>query len=423
MRLAAYAAVSRYEIPAAVIISLAVQTIITLYAAGIPVLAPAIAADRGWDVTLIGLYPTIVCVVAFLICFQVPGLLARIGGMGLGLACIGVSAVGMLLVLSPYVVAVALAPVAIGCAAGAMNPASSQVLGPRTTPRTAGLIMSIKQTGVPLGGVVAGALVPALVLQSGWRLAAVELAVTGGVAVLLLLPTVRWLNGDAAGAPAAYRPLDPIKHLLSMRGMPTILLASVTFNAMQWCLRSFFTVYLVTHLRFSLVAAGVAFSTSQAAGMVGQIGWAAMSDRVSVHVVMAIIGVLMSVGAFLTASMTPEWSLGAVAVVAAIYGISAAGYIPVLLGEVARRAPAGKAGALTSGAQLFPFSGAIVGPLVFAGISATVNMPTAFIAAGACTLLGTVLLATPHRIFVSLFDSMPLGRAARKRASASSRAR
>ena len=53
-----------------------------------------------------------------------------------------------------------------------MNPASSQVLGPRTTAQTAGLVMSIKQTGVPLGGVMAGALVPMLALHSGWRAAA-----------------------------------------------------------------------------------------------------------------------------------------------------------------------------------------------------------------------------------------------------------
>ena len=50
---------------------------------------------------------------------------------------------------------------------------------------------------------------------------------------------------------------------------------------------------------------------------------------------MAIIGTLMSAAALCTASMTPHWPLGAILVVAAVYGISAAGYLPVLLGEVA----------------------------------------------------------------------------------------
>src|ERR1700722_10636395 len=115
MRPGTYAKSSRYEIPAAVAISLAVQTMISLYASGVPVLAPAIAADRGWNVTDIGLYPTVVFIVAFLISFQVPNLLVRIWGMGLCLACIGVSAIGMLFVLSPHVALLVLAPVSIGC--------------------------------------------------------------------------------------------------------------------------------------------------------------------------------------------------------------------------------------------------------------------------------------------------------------------
>ena len=127
---------------------------------------------------------------------------------------------------------------------------------------------------------------------------------------------------------------------------------------------SFFVVYLVTDQQLGLVTAGVAFSVSQAAGMIGQVGWAALSDRVlSVHAVMAIIGTLMSAAALCTASMTPHWPLDAIIVVAAVYGISAAGYLPVLLGEVAKRSPPGQVGALTSGAQLFPLCGSILGPL------------------------------------------------------------
>jgi MFS family permease len=388
-----------FELMPAVLISLVVQTMISLFAAGIPVLAPAIAATRGWNASVIALYPTIVYVTAILMSFQIPSLLWRMGGMGLSLACIAVSAAGMLLLLPPSAAAAALAAVAIGCATSAMNPASAQVLGPRTTSRTAGLVMSIKQTGVPLGGVLAGALVPILVQRCGWRTAAAELAVAGSLLAIMLLPTIRWLNGGAAATrPAAFRPLDPVKHLLGIAGMPTLLLASVTFNGMQLCLRSFFTVYLVSNQRLSLVDAGVAFSVSQAAGMVGQVVWAALSDRVlSVHVVMAIIGTLMTAAALCTAAMTPHWPLVAVVLVAAFYGVAAAGYLPVLLGEVARRAPPGQTGALTSGAQLFPLGGSILGPLAFGGIAALAGMPAAFVMAAASTFVGTIILVLPYR--------------------------
>jgi sugar phosphate permease len=170
--------------------------------------------------------------------------------------------------------------------------------------------------------------------------------------------------------------------------MPTLLLASLTFNGMQLCLRSFFVVYLVAYQQLGLVTAGLAFSISQAAGMIGQVGWAALSDRVlSVHAVMAIIGILMSAAAFCTASMTPHWPLRTVFAVAAVYG-------------VAKRSPPGRVGALTSGAQLFPLSGCILGPLAFGGMAAVMGMPAAFVLAAASTLAGTTLLTVPHRWFV-----------------------
>lgn len=389
-----------FEIIPAVLISLVVQSMISLFAAAIPVLAPAIAAARGWNASAIALYPLIVYTTAILLSFRIPGLLWRLGGMGLSLTCVAVSAAALVMLLPPYAAAAGLAAAAIGCATSAMNPASAQVLGPRTTARTAGLIMSIKQTGVPLGGVLAGALVPVMVQRFGWRAAALELAMAGAALVIVLLPSMRWLNGVAAARPAAFRPLDPVKHLLGMSGMPALLLATVPFNGMQLCLRSFFTIYLVTNERLSLVAAGVAFSVSQAAGMVGQAVWAATSDRLlSVDAVMAIVGLLMTAAAACTAAMTPHWPLGAIVLVAAIYGISAAGYLPVLLGEVARRSPPGRTGALTSGAQLFPLGGSIIGPLAFGAMAAILGMPAAFALAAASTLSGTVLLALPHRCF------------------------
>lgn len=388
-----------FDVLAAVLVSLVVQTTMSLYAASVPVLAPAFAAQRGWNPSVVTFYPIVVYLSAILISFRIPALLFRLGGMGLSLASLMLGGAGLLLLLPPYAAAAALASVAIGCGAAAMNPASSQMLGPRTSARTAGLVMSIKQTGVPLGGVMAGALVPSLVARFGWRMAVVELAVIGVALAIVLVPSVNWLNGARAARPAAFRPLDPVRRLLAMPGMPTLLLASLTFNGMQLCLRSFFVVYLVADQQFGLVTAGVAFSVSQAAGMIGQVGWAALADRVlPVHAVMAIIGVLMSAAALATAAIAPHWPLAATFVVASVYGISAAGYLPVLLGEIAKRSPPGQVGALTSGAQLFPLSGAILGPLAFGAVAAFAGMPAAFLLAGASTLAGAALLVLPYRL-------------------------
>ncbi len=396
---------THFDVLAAVFISLLVQMLMSLFAASIPVLAPAIATERGWNPTIVAFYSVIVYVTAFLISFQVPRLLFGMGGMGLSLASVALGGAGLLFLLPPYAAAAALASVTIGCGTAAMNPASSQILGPRTTAKTAALVMSIKQTGVPLGGVAAGALVPVLAAHSGWRAATVELAAIGSALVIVLLPSVRWLNGAVAVTkPAGFRPLDPVRHLLAIPGMPTLLFASLTFNGMQLCLRSFFVVYLVTDQHLSLSTAGAAFSISQAAGMIGQVGWATVSDRLlPVRAVMAMIGMLMTAAAVCSAVITTHWPFGAIMVVAAVYGVSAAGYLPVLLGEVARRSPPGQIGALTSGAQLFPLSGSVLGPLAFGAVTAAKGMPAAFIAAAVSTLVGTAVLAVPHRPIADIF--------------------
>lgn len=400
MSVIAPAFLKRLDVPAAVALSLLVQTIIALLAACIPVLAPEIAADRDWNVDMIAFYAPILYFAAFLFSFQVPKILTHVGGMGLSLLCVAFSAVGLLCLFPPSVALAVAAPLAIGAANGGMNPASSQVLGPRISARTAGLIMSIKQTGVPLGGVLAGVLVPILVLHSGWQGAVLWLVAASVVVGTALLPAVPWLNGARSSRPlVSFRPLEPIKRILAMPGMCSFIAAAMTFVAMQQCLRSFFTVYLVSSLGFSLTTAGFAFGASQAMGIVGQILWAFTSDRLMrPHAVMVIIGLLMTIAAVLTATFTPNWPVAGIVAVAMLYGVSAAGFIPVVLGEVARRSGPGEVGALTAGANTFLIVSMFVGPLVFGAVASGFGYSAAFVVFAVFALAGAGI-ALPRALF------------------------
>jgi len=393
MSRSAPALLKRLDVPAAVALSLLVQTIIALLAASIPVLAPEIATDRGWNVDMIAFYAPILYLAAFFFSFQIPRILQQLGGMGLSLLCLAFSALGLLCLLPPSIALAVAAPLALGAANGGMNPASSQVLGPRTSARNAGIIMSIKQTGVPLGGMLAGVLVPILVLRSGWQGAVLSLAGASALAAIALLPTVRWLNGArGSGQLASFRPLEPVKRIWAMPGMRSFIAAAMTFVAMQQCLRSFFTVYLVSALGFSLTTAGLAFGASQGAGIVGQILWAFAADRlIRPHAVMAIIGVVMSIAALLTATFSSEWPVTAIVAVAMLYGLSAAGFIPVVLGEVARRSAPGEVGALTAGANTYLIVSMLVGPLVFGAVASALGYAAAFTVFGMLSLAGAAI--------------------------------
>ncbi len=77
----------------------------------------------------------------------------------------------------------------LGLAAG--NPATNKLIALHVSPRQRGSVIGIKQSGPPLGIVLAGALLPAGALLLGWRLAvalAVLLPLVGFLAALWLVP-------------------------------------------------------------------------------------------------------------------------------------------------------------------------------------------------------------------------------------------
>ena len=169
-----------------------------------------------------------------------PQLIQRFGGMGLGLFSVASGAAGLLCILPANIALNAVAAVAIGVALGAMNPMSSQILGPLASSRTAGLIMAVKQTGLPMGAMLAGALVPILVQHAGWDAAALYCALSGATIAIALLPTMQWLNRTNAAQPWAPRqPLEPVKRLLAMPGMWALVVAGAVFSIALVCFRSF----------------------------------------------------------------------------------------------------------------------------------------------------------------------------------------
>jgi predicted MFS family arabinose efflux permease len=391
------------EIGAAVGISLLVQTAISMLGGSIPLLAPTIADARGWKVDLIAFYAPMVYAVAFVINFRVPHLLARFGGMGLNLMCVVCCAIGLACVLFDSLAVSALSTVAIGVAMGMMNPASAQVLGPRTSPATAGMIMAIKQTGVPLGGMLAGVITPIIAVRYGWEWAIGTFIIGSAIFVAALLPTVQWLNGDIRSSNGrVVGHLDPIRRLLEIPGMWTLITAGAMFSAALVCLRTFISVYLVKELGFNLELAGFAFSASQAAGLIGQIGWAALSDRIlSPHRTMGLIGFLIAASATLMATFSGHWSTSAICVVVGMYGAGAAGFVPLVLGEVARRAKPGQVGAVTSAANLFLLGGVVLGPMLFGGLASLQSYSIAFGGLAGCVFIVSAITAARKPAFVS----------------------
>src|SRR5262249_56944985 len=89
---------------------------------------------------------------------------------------IGVSRAGLALCLAGLALAasawpplVMLGGFVVGLGYGPTTPASSVILVRAAPPGMFALVFSVKQTGVPAGGVLAGALAPGLIYLLGWQ--------------------------------------------------------------------------------------------------------------------------------------------------------------------------------------------------------------------------------------------------------------
>src|SRR5512136_2863245 len=97
-------------------------------------------------------------------------------------------AAGMLAVASASWPVMLLAALAIGVGYGPSPPAGSDILGRYAPPGRRALVFSIKQSGVPLGGVLAGLVLPPAVAAFGWRWALVVGALMSVAAALMVQP-------------------------------------------------------------------------------------------------------------------------------------------------------------------------------------------------------------------------------------------
>lgn len=155
----------------------AVQALVSMAALTPPVFATVATEDVGLPESFIGYYTSLVYFGAMLTTLVSGGAISRFGAMRVSQGCLllcfaGLAAVAAmqpgLLVLMGVIGALVL-----GLGYGPVTPASSHILARTTRPERRGVVFSIKQTGVPIGGMLAGALVPTLVDTMGWRGAAV----------------------------------------------------------------------------------------------------------------------------------------------------------------------------------------------------------------------------------------------------------
>jgi predicted MFS family arabinose efflux permease len=344
-----------------------VQTLTTMAAIAMAAIAPKVGAALGLPAAAIGYQVSLIYLGAVTTSLIGGALVRRFGACLISQAALMLAVLGCMLLASANLAAVVLGSVVIGFGYGMTNPAASHLLA-RVAGGRVNLIFSIKQTGVPLGGVVAGALMPQITLAMGWQAAMWTAAAMLGALALALLPyRRRWDDDREPGHSLRQRPLHALGLVLGNPALRWLALASFGFAFIQLCVSSFVVTMLVEDAGLTLVAAGVLLSTTQIAGFLGRLLWGVMADRLDDSVAtLAVIGLLMMLAAGLTAAIGTAWPVWAMGAVFALFGATAIGWNGVFLAAVARSSRAEQVGAATGGALSVTFAGIMVGPAAFA---------------------------------------------------------
>ena len=378
-------------------VTTAIQAMVSMALLTLPAMAPAVARALAVPSTLVGAYVAL-CYFAAMLSSLVGGtLVRRLGAIRVSQLGLGLCAVGLALCALPWLPAVALGALCIGAGYGPITPASSHLLALTTPAHRMSLVFSIKQTGVPAGGMLAGALVPGLSLWLGWQGTLLAVAGVCALCAALAQPLRAALDADRQPAqPLALQALfKPIGMVLGQPSLRALAACSFLFSAVQVSTTAYMVTYLNESLGMTLLAAGAALSVSQLAGVVGRIAWGAVADRgLGPRNTLMLLATLMMAGSVLTALLQPQWPTLLIWATVALLGASAIGWNGVYLATVARQAPPGQAGVATGGTLLFTFMGVVCGSPAFgalAGASGSYRIAFAALALPAALALGLLV--------------------------------
>ena len=348
--------------------TLAIQTLVALAIYSAPVMAPVAALALGLSPSAIGYFIAVAYLGSMLGSVTAGGWSARFGPIRVsqfGLAlCLG----GLAMAASAWLPLVVLGAFVIGLGYGPTTPASSQILVRAAPASLIALTFSIKQTGVPAGGAIAGAVVPALILFAGWQAAALTIGFAC-VALALAIGPLRTRYDrelDPAAPISLASALAPVALVLREPRLREMALTSFLYGGAQITLVTYLVTFLTEVFAMTLVLAGLVMAVSQFASVAGRVLWGMAADRLlKRRTMLGLLGLGMGLAALLTLAAGPDWPTWLLFAFAGFFGATAVGWNGVYLAEVAHLAPPGQIGAATGGCLFFTFLGVVVSPLVF----------------------------------------------------------
>jgi len=338
------------------------------------VAAPVLLASLHASSVFVGVYVAIVYGVAMISSQWGAALVRRVGPIRTSVFALVLSVCGVLLIATPQWFAALVGAILLGWGYGPITPASSDMLSRTTPPSRLSLVFSVKQTGVPLGGVIAGLVVPGVIAVSSaaWAMVAVAAICVVGIALAELLRRALDAHRDPqAPLPTLARLVVPLRFVWSHDLLRRLALCTLVYSIVQLAISSYLVSFLHDDLTWSLVAAGAALSIAQVVAVVGRVFWGLVADRWSggARLTLLWLAAAMAASSLAMPLLTPALSHAWVIVLVSLYAGTGIGWNGVYLGTVARVVPHEQAAMATAGSLFFTYFGVMIGSPVFGAAS------------------------------------------------------
>jgi len=329
--------------------------------------APRVAAGLGLPASMIGYQVSVIYIGALASSLLGGSPVAKWGACRTSQAAMFVAAMGCVLMSVPSAAVILAGSALVGMGTGLTNPAASHLLVRFAGDRHRNLIFSIKQTGVPLGGVVAGLALPPMVLAFGWQAA----PLTAGLIAIAIMAALQPLRSELDRDRDSSQPFEinlftGITTIWKARTLKWLSLAGFAFAAVQISLTTFLVTMAVREVGLSLLEAGVLLALVQAAGAASRVVWGWVADRAGNGLgVLVLMGFLSAASALAVTQVSAAWPVSAVQVLFVFFGIMAIGWNGLIIAELSRQTSRQNVSTVTGGALAFIFAGVLTGPTLY----------------------------------------------------------
>ena len=375
-----------------------------------PILANRLAEDFGISPAWLGLYLFLQNVMSIIAALGCGSFILRYGPLRISQITLFMMGASLVVIASGTLWLYPLGAILLGAAA-VSTPASSHILARVCPPRLVSVIFSVKQTGVPVGSLIGGLLIPFLLglviysatlgttIRPGPYGAALLTALIVFLVTLSLAPLRTYFDRDRD--PNQKIGFGDMRTTLAMvlrnPALRDISFAAFAFGGLQSLFSGFFILYLIDGLGYSETEAGSAFAVSSFTAIWARILWGVIGGSIiPTRWVLAGIGLFGGIAALLMTLFDFTWTLNGIVAVAILFNITALSWHGILLAETARLSPEGQVGGVTGGVLSFTSIAMMIYPAIYGLIlAATGSYEVGFVLAAVPSFAAFVIFLNP----------------------------